>query len=71
MQFYLLLWLSQQPSLLSTERGFRHLATEALLFTQDQDRVLLPYERSLLTRIARGHLTLGHALAYLREHDQA
>lgn len=71
MQFLLLLWLSQQPSLLSTEQGFHQLTVEALLLTQDTEQVLLPYERSLLTRIARGHMTLGHVLAYLQEHDQA
>ncbi|UYZ64016.1 hypothetical protein [Hymenobacter weizhouensis] len=71
MQFFLLLWLSQQPSLLDTEQGLQKLIQTALALTHDASRPLVPYEHSLLSMLARHELTVGHVLAYLREHDQA
>jgi hypothetical protein len=71
MQFYLLLWLSQHPSLVNTDEGTHQLVLAALAFTQDASRDLPSYERSLLNRVARRHMTLGHLLAYLQEHEQA
>jgi hypothetical protein len=70
MKFLLLLWTSQHPSLINTEQGNQHIASAALQWTHDYDRMLVPYERSLLQLVARQEITLGHLLAYLQEQEQ-
>ncbi|SNC77659.1 hypothetical protein SAMN06265337_4259 [Hymenobacter gelipurpurascens] len=70
MLFLLHLWLSQYPYLADTERGSTQIASAALLMTEDVYRYLPDYERSLLTRVARREITVGHLLAYLRQKDQ-
>ncbi|WP_262709838.1 hypothetical protein [Hymenobacter metallicola] len=42
-----------------------------MLLTHDRTQSLLPYERSLLKRVAQSQMTVAHMLAYLREHEQA
>ncbi|TGE29411.1 hypothetical protein E5K02_08150 [Hymenobacter metallicola] len=71
MHFLLLLWLSQQPSLITSEKGALQVALNAMLLTHDRTQSLLPYERSLLKRVAQSQMTVAHMLAYLREHEQA
>ncbi|TGE06008.1 hypothetical protein [Hymenobacter fodinae] len=71
MKLLLLMWISQYPTLINTEQGDQQMATAALEFTQDINRTLVPYERSLLERVARREITLGHLLAYLREYEEA
>lgn len=71
MQFLILLWLSKYPALMSSEQGSQLVAAAAFTLTQDTNTVLPAYERSLLNRVARHEMTLGHLLAYLREQDQA
>ncbi|GAB2787327.1 hypothetical protein HNQ93_002749 [Hymenobacter luteus] len=71
MHFLFLLWLSQYPSLVESEEGSQRIVAAALALTHDSDRVLAPYERSLLNMVAQQELTLSHMLAYLREQEQA
>lgn len=71
MQFLFLLWLSKYPTLMSSEQGSQLAAAAAFALTQDAGHRLPPYERSLLLRVARHEMSLGHLLAYLREQDQA
>lgn len=71
MHFLFLLWLSQNPSLVDTEEGNQQIVAAALALTQDTSRALPAYERSLLNMVAQQEMTLGHMLAYLREHEQA
>jgi hypothetical protein len=71
MKLLLLMWMSQYPDLINTERGDQQVIIAALQFTQDINRTLVPYERSLLERVARREMTLGHLLAYMREHEEA
>ena len=70
MHFLLLLWLSQHPSLIEDEQGSQQVVLAALALTLDPACLLRPYERSLLDRVARREMTVGHMLAYLREHEQ-
>ncbi|GAB3243482.1 hypothetical protein GCM10027346_40250 [Hymenobacter seoulensis] len=71
MNFFLLLWLSQNPSLLATDEGTQQVIAAALALSLDVDSALPPYERSLLNMVAHQEITLGHMLAYLRENEQA
>ncbi|QJX48803.1 hypothetical protein HMJ29_18540 [Hymenobacter taeanensis] len=71
MKLLLLMWMSQHPGLINTEQGDQQVAIAALQFIQDFNRNLIPYERSLLERVARREMTLGHMLAYLRENEEA
>jgi hypothetical protein len=71
MQFLLHLWLSQYPSLIGTEEGNHQAVLQALLLTHNGTSGLSAYERGLLKRVARRHMTVGHLLAYLQQHEQA